>query len=704
MLTFKTNVRKFLSSNSTILNFFFEFAARYPTPDSLTYSWNFGFIALVCLIFQILTGVLLTLHYIPDSTQAFESVEMIMREVSFGYFIRFAHANGASFFFFVVYVHIAKALFQSSYIYPRQLVWFSGVIIYVLMILIAFLGYVLPWGQMSFWAATVITSLLTVIPIYGEILTLFLLGDYSISHPTLVRFFGFHVVLPFILLFIVLFHLVFLHNFGSNSKVGAGKKTDTRSFLPLFFLKDFGFLNWIMIGFCVLVFFYPSLLGHPDNYMRANPLITPNLIVPEWYFLPFYAILKSVPSKAYGFLLLIVAIVILFFLPYLNRMNPKASEFQPYNELFCVFFILNFLALGFLGGQPYGPTIVYWSRWCTFFYFFYFIILLTWGSSIQLRIWNVGFFRWLFKTWAGVPRLSSYKFYVWYVLPNFGDFSECIFTQEIRSTSNYRPLSDKIKYPRIDPGYWCSLHSKTGICMCYDTLKFLFREERKRYLPLLPKYASMYELKFEKIIFNNFPFFMLPIKSEWYDEKVMASYNRFFRLNSTTLNKRAFRRFTQRRLWIFNTHWWRWWFLSITLPGMYTFWLMQSRYFWPAGVYTVAKRRWMEMNPLVKRRARIYENYFEKNAYFKFYGHFKYIFERNMFLKESLSYQWEESLDFVNQTVPVYNTFFWIYSDTDEAFSHSIFFNIKACFESRPYYDYVCDRWDFSYDANYYKV
>lgn len=383
MLKLKDLVRKSFSEKNIVGSFLFEFGAKYPTPDTLSYSWNFGFVALCCLVFQVITGIILSFHYTPDVNLAFDSVEIFMRETDYGYFVRYSHANGASFFFMIVYIHICKAFYQGSYVHPREAVWFTGVCILILMIVTAFLGYVLPWGQMSLWGATVITNLVSVVPVFGEDLVYWLWGGFSVSNPTLRRFFGLHFVLPFVILAFVFLHLIFLHNSGSSNRLGAGGKLDTKSFMPLFFLKDFGFLNWVIAFLGFFNFFNPNYLGHPDNYIKANPLVTPNHIVPEWYFLPFYAILRSVPSKTFGVLLLLLSLVVLFLLPYLNTLNPKVSAFQPLNEVLFVIFFFNCFFLGWIGGKPVEPLYFFVGQILTFFYFFYFLVLLPLGSIWQ---------------------------------------------------------------------------------------------------------------------------------------------------------------------------------------------------------------------------------------------------------------------------------------------------------------------------------
>ena len=273
------------------------FLFKYPTPSNLNYLWNFGVLALIFFFLQILTGLLLSIFYIPNIDYAFLSVENIMRNINYGWLIRYMHANGASFFFIVVYLHIFRNLYYSVYLYPKIYVWITGIVIFILMIIIAFTGYVLPWGQMSFWAATVITNLFSSIPIFGKDIVILLWGDYNVSNATLNRFFSLHFLLPFILFIFIIFHILFLHEKGSSNSLVKYSLTEKSLFHPFFTYKDLYIINLWFVVFFFIVGFYPDLLGHPDNYVPANPLVTPSHIVPEWYFLFFYAILRAIPSK-----------------------------------------------------------------------------------------------------------------------------------------------------------------------------------------------------------------------------------------------------------------------------------------------------------------------------------------------------------------------------------------------------------------------
>jgi ubiquinol-cytochrome c reductase cytochrome b/c1 subunit len=290
----------------------------YPTPVSLSYFWNFGSLSGFCLIIQIISGLFLAVHYTADTALAFDSVEHIMRDVNFGWLLRYTHANGASMFLLVVYIHIARGLFFRSYVAPRQKLWYSGVVLFLLLMATAFLGYVLPWGQMSLWGATVITNLASAIPIVGQKVAYWLWGGYSVDNATLTRFFTFHFLTPFLMVGLTLTHLALLHVQGSTTPLGLEGIYDVIPFYPYFLIKDiFGFLVFLLV-FSYLVFFEPNVLGHPDNYIRATPLITPPHIVPEWYFLPFYAILRAMPSKLGGVIAMGAAVGILFLLPRLD--------------------------------------------------------------------------------------------------------------------------------------------------------------------------------------------------------------------------------------------------------------------------------------------------------------------------------------------------------------------------------------------------
>ncbi len=351
---------------------------KHPYPKNLSYWWNFGSIAGIALVIQILSGLFLAMHYVPNTKFAFDSVEHIMRDVNYGWLIRYIHAVGASMFFVALYAHMIRGLYYGSYKAPREILWWIGIIIFLLTMATAFMGYVLPWGQMSFWGATVITNLFSAIPVVGKSIVEWLWGGYSVDNPTLNRFFVLHFLMPFLIVGIVLLHLLALHTAGSNNPTGVPVKTkkDVIPFHPYFTIKDLvGFAIFFII-FGYFLFFYPNALGHPDNYIPANPLVTPAHIVPEWYFLPFYAILRAVPDKLGGVLMMFGAIILLFFLPYLDRSPIRSGAYRPLFKKFFYVFVINFIFLGWLGKSPAEGWYIWASRITTFYYYAYFLIIL----------------------------------------------------------------------------------------------------------------------------------------------------------------------------------------------------------------------------------------------------------------------------------------------------------------------------------------
>jgi ubiquinol-cytochrome c reductase cytochrome b subunit len=359
-----------------ILSFVDSHIIDYPTPINLNYFWSFGSSAGICLIIQILTGVFLAMHYTPNIDLAFNSVEHIMRDVNNGWLIRYLHANGASIFFIVVYLHIFRGLYFGSYIYPRDRLWISGILIFLLMMATAFMGYVLPWGQMSFWGATVITNLFSAIPVVGKTIVEWLWGGFSVNNATLNRFLSLHYLLPFIIAGLTIIHLSLLHKDGSNNPLGINTNVETISFYPYFYVKDLFSFFFLLFFFSLFVFFLPNVLGHPDNYTLANSLVTPPHIVPEWYFLPFYAILRSIPSKLGGVVAMISAILILILLPFINSSRIRSSKFRPLFSVLYWFLVSDFLLLGWLGQKPVEDPYIDIGFWCTVLYFFNFLIIL----------------------------------------------------------------------------------------------------------------------------------------------------------------------------------------------------------------------------------------------------------------------------------------------------------------------------------------
>ena len=370
--------------NNSLLSFVYNTLLIYPVYLNISYWWNYGVLAGLCLVIQIVTGIFLAMYYIPFSEFAFYSVEHIMRDVNYGWLLRYCHANGASFFFLVVYIHIFRNLYYQSYLKPRELLWLLGLIILLLMIITAFVGYVLPWGQMSFWAATVITSLFSAIPVIGNDILIGLWGGYSVSTVTLNRFFSFHYLLPFIIFLFVILHVIVLHDRGSSNPTGLFSYKDKIPFSPYFIVKDFfGFYVFLMIFF-VFVFFFPNYLGHPDNYILANPLVTPSHIVPEWYFLFFYAILRSIPNKLQGIIVLAFAFVVLAALPFMINFVLKCNMFRNWNKIVYWYFVVFAILLGWLGGTPIEFPFFQLSQSLTLFYFFYFLIAVNVLISIDV--------------------------------------------------------------------------------------------------------------------------------------------------------------------------------------------------------------------------------------------------------------------------------------------------------------------------------
>jgi len=345
----------------------------YPTPINLNYIWSFGALAGLTLAIQIVTGLFLSMHYTAHVDYAFNSVEHIMRDVNYGWFMRYTHANGASLFFIVVYLHIFKGLYFKSYL--KKKLWFSGLVIYILMMAAAFLGYVLPWGQMSFWGATVITNFFSAIPLIGEDIAYWIWGGFSVNNSTLNRFYSAHFIIPFIILALVLAHLALLHEYGSTHPIGS-ESINSVPFYPYFWLKDFFSLALMLLFLSILVFFYPNSLGHPSNYIQADPMVTPEHIVPEWYFLPFYAILRSVPDKLLGISLMAISIAILFILPFIDKPMHTVVKFRYAWRFIFWFFVSDVVLLTWIGSQPVVEPLVTVGQIATFFYFLFFIVLI----------------------------------------------------------------------------------------------------------------------------------------------------------------------------------------------------------------------------------------------------------------------------------------------------------------------------------------
>ena len=352
---------------------------EYPTPKNLNYWWTFGGILTFCLFGQIITGIVLAMHYVAQADQAFESVEHIMRDVNYGWLIRYFHANGSSMFFLAVYIHIFRSLYYGSYKSPREVIWIIGMIIYFLMMMTAFMGYVLPWGQMSFWAATVITNLFSAVPFIGESITNWLWGGFAVDSPTLTRFYALHYLFPFLILGLVILHIWALHIPGNNNPIGIDLKHPSKDkvpFHPYIVIKDLYALLIFLIIFAFLVFYSPNLLGHPDNYIEANPMVTPNHIVPEWYLLPFYAILRSIPDKLLGVIAMFASIFVLVILPWLDTSKVRSAIFRPLYKQFYWFLVADVIILGYMGAMPAEGIYLLIARVATGYYFVHFLIIL----------------------------------------------------------------------------------------------------------------------------------------------------------------------------------------------------------------------------------------------------------------------------------------------------------------------------------------
>lgn len=363
-------------------SFISNHAISYPTPININYFWSFGALAFICLFLQLVTGIFLAMHYVPHIDFAFESVEHIMRDVNGGALMRYLHANGASMFFFITYLHIFRGFYYGSYLKPSHVLWCVGVVIFLCMMATAFLGYVLPWGQMSLWGATVITNLFSAIPIYGNDIVSLLWGGFSVDQATLNRFFSIHYLLPFLIIGLTCIHIGILHSIGSNNPLGTYSNIYI-SFHPYFTIKDF----FVTLGFFIFIFyflfFYPNVLGHPDNYILANSMVTPAHIVPEWYFLPFYAILRSIPNKLGGVVAMVSAILCWILLPFIAIHEFRSTRFRPFGLFLVGLIMSNFILLGWIGQQPIEQPYVTIGFFSTCFYFISLLVLLPGTTQIK---------------------------------------------------------------------------------------------------------------------------------------------------------------------------------------------------------------------------------------------------------------------------------------------------------------------------------
>ena len=383
--TFKSPIVRWIDHRLPVFSYMHHELHEYPTPKNLSYLWNMGSLAGFVLVIMIATGIVLAMHYTPHVDHAFQSVERIMRDVNYGWLIRYVHMNGASFFFIVVYLHVFRGLYYGSYKTPRELLWMLGVVILLLMIITAFMGYVLPWGQMSFWGATVITNIFSAVPLVGESIVTWLWGGFSVDNPTLSRFFSLHYLMPFLIIGVVILHIIALHRFGSNNPLGidVSGQQDTIPFHPYYTSKDlFGMVVFLTI-FASAIFFYPNFLGHPDNYVPANPLQTPAHIVPEWYFLPYYAILRAIPDKLGGVVFMLASLLVLFVLPWLDRSPVRSGRFRPLFKIFFWLLLADCVFLGYLGAKPAEGVYVVLARFATAWYFIHFIIILPLLSVVE---------------------------------------------------------------------------------------------------------------------------------------------------------------------------------------------------------------------------------------------------------------------------------------------------------------------------------
>ncbi len=391
----QTGFTRWLDTRLPILRLAHDTMTTFPTPRNLNFWYAFGAVLTCMLGIQIVTGVVLAMHYVPNSSMAFDSVENIMRDVNYGWLLRYMHANGASFFFLAVYIHIFRGLYYGSYKAPREVLWVLGVVIYVLMIVTAFMGYVLPWGQMSFWAATVITNLFSsfdqlshfINPHWnvGTTIAYWIWGDFGVSNATLNRFFSLHYLLPFVIAAVVGLHIWALHVPGNNNPLGIDVKgpQDTVPFHPYYTVKDLWILSMFLIVYALVVFYAPDVLGNPDNYTPANPSVTPPDIVPDWYLLPFYAMLRSIPQKLIGVLVLFGALLTLVFIPWLDTSRVRSARFRPLFKFFFWIFVADTILLGYLGSQsvdaifPGTPLPDVWiARIATIYYYAFFWLLM----------------------------------------------------------------------------------------------------------------------------------------------------------------------------------------------------------------------------------------------------------------------------------------------------------------------------------------
>ncbi len=373
----KNKIVQWIDQRFPLSSFVKHDLTEYPTPRNLSYWWNFGFLAGFVLVLQVATGIFLAMHYKADVTLSFDSIQHIMRDVNYGWLLRFMHATGASAFFLVIYIHMARTLYYGSYRAPRELMWWTGQGLLLLLMATAFMGYLLPWGQMSFWGATVITNLFRATPFFGEQVVTWLRGGFSVGDATLTRFFALHYLLPFLIIGGVLIHLIALHTVKSSNPSGIDLAAkDNIPFHPYFTSKDFYGLGIFLIVFCIFVFFLPNSLMEPANNIPANPMQTPTHIVPEWYFLPFYAILRSVPDLVGGVVAMGLSVMVFAFMPYLDRSRiPGGARYRPWYRAMFYLFVADMLVLGYVGYTPPSNETIMMGRIATIIYFAQFTLL-----------------------------------------------------------------------------------------------------------------------------------------------------------------------------------------------------------------------------------------------------------------------------------------------------------------------------------------
>ena len=374
---YKNSLLNWIEYRLPIVSYIEKEYGDYPMPKNCNYFWSFGALASIMLVVLIVSGIFLAMHYTPHTDMAFESVERIMRDVNYGWLLRYMHSNGSAFFFIIVYIHILRGMYYGSYKYPRELNWMLGVFIYLLMMATSFLGYTLPWGQMSYWGATVITNLFSAIPVIGDGLKIWLLGDYAVGNATLNRFFALHYVLPFVILGVIGLHVVAVHVHGSNNPVGIDIKSkgDTVKFFPYMIVKDTLAVCVCGVIISAVIFFGPNLMAEVDNYIPADPLVTPSHIVAVWYLSPFYAMLRAIPDKLGGVVLMFGAILILFVLPWLDSSKTRSCNYRPIYKWFMMLFFVNFFILGYVGMKPAEGTYLLIARLGLVYYFGFLLIL-----------------------------------------------------------------------------------------------------------------------------------------------------------------------------------------------------------------------------------------------------------------------------------------------------------------------------------------